>query len=213
MIVVGVTGGIGSGKSTVVRVWERLGARALDLDRVAWAVLSRPEIRESVLYAFGPDVLGDDGEVDRKRLAARAFADAESAEQLNAILHPPIIAEAERWIAAERRAGIAHVIVIEASLILESGRKDLFDAIVLVVGDSAGRLARLAAKGMTERDAEARMRLQWPDEEKRRHADFVIENDGAIADVERAARELYGTIVRLPPRAVVRTNPPEGEPT
>jgi dephospho-CoA kinase len=211
VIVVAVTGGIGTGKSTLVRAWERLGARALDLDRVGWGVLLRPEVRESLLYAFGPDVLGADGEIDRTRLAARAFADAESAERLNAIAHPAILAEAERWIAEERRAALTDVLAIEASLILESGRTDLFDAVVLVVADAGARLARVVAKGVARRDAEARLRLQWPDEAKRPLADFVVENRGALEDLERAARELYETIRRLPPRR--RAARPEGDAT
>lgn len=199
-IVVGVTGGIASGKSSLVRAWERLGARALDADRVAWGLLGRPEVRESLLYAFGPEILGPDGEVDRRRLAARAFADDESAETLNAILHPPILAEIARWIDAERRAAKARVLVVEASLIMEAGAWDPFDYVVLVTAAETTRAARLAAKGVGREDALARMRRQWPDERKRPHADFVVENDGSAEGFEHAAASLWKTIQSLPPR-------------
>ncbi len=211
MIVVGVTGGIASGKSTVVRAWERLGARTIDADKIGWGLLGRPEVRESLLYAFGPDVLGADGEVDRRRLAARAFADDESAETLNAILHPPILAEIARWIDAERRAARSPVLVVEASLIMEAGRTDLFDALVLVTSAEETRLARLAAGGVARADALARMRRQWPDERKRPRADFVIQNDGSAADLNRKAADLWKTITSLPPRRAGGEEKPGGE--
>jgi len=199
-IVVGVAGGIASGKSTLVSEWERLGARSIDLDRVGWSVLSQAEVRESLLYAFGPDILDAAGEVDRSRLAAKAFADAESAETLNAILHPPILAAAERWIEEERRAAASPVLVVEASLIMEAGRLDLFDYVVLVASGRETRLARLAAKGIDRADATARMRFQWDDETKRPLADFVVENDGAPEALTRAARSLWQTVSGLPAR-------------
>jgi dephospho-CoA kinase len=211
VIVACVTGGIASGKSTLVREWERLGARTLDADRVGWALLSRAEVRESLLYAFGPDILADDGEVDRARLAARAFADAESAETLNAILHPPILAEIARWIAEERAAARTGVAVVEASLIMEAGRRDLFDVVVLVTSRTETRLARLAARGVAREDALARMGRQWTDDAKRPLADFVVENDGTPEDLARAAHDLWRTISALPPRTSRRA--PEGGPS
>ena len=211
MIVVGVTGGIGSGKSSVVRAWERLGARTLDADKVGWALLGRPEVRESLLYAFGPEILGQDGEVDRRRLAARAFADGESVETINAILHPPILAEIARWVEAQRRSGTAAVLVVEASLIMEAGQEELFDAVVLVTSEESRRAARLAAKGVSREDALARMRLQWPDEKKRAHADIVITNDGSAEDLDRKAAVLWETLKTLPPRRSGGESKPGGE--
>jgi dephospho-CoA kinase len=211
VIVVGVTGGIASGKSSVVALWERLGALAIDADRIGWTLLGRAEIRESLLYAFGPEIMGDDGEVDRSRLAARAFRDEESAQSLNAILHGPILADIARWIDEERRRGDAAVLVVEASLIMEAGASGLFDYLVLVTSGREGRIRRLAAKGISREDALARMRHQWSDEAKRPRADFVLENDGTAADLERAAATLWEQVKTLPPRPGGRGAKPGGD--
>lgn len=200
MIAVAVTGGIGSGKSTLVASLAQRGAATLDADRVGWGVLARAEVRESLLYAFGPEILAEGGEVDRRRLAARGFRDADSAETLNAILHPPILAEIERWIASERTRAAARVAVVEASVILEAGGEDAVDYVVLVTASEAARLARLAARGVGEIEARARMSRQWSDAERAPYADFVVENEGALADLAARARELWQTLITLPPR-------------
>lgn len=201
MIAVAVTGGIGSGKSALVAEFARLGATTLDADRVGWLVLERAEVRESLLYAFGPEILTESGDVDRRLLAGRAFRDAESTETLNAILHPPILAEIDRWIASERARPGARVAAIEASVILEAGGESAVDYVVLVTAPEATRLARLAARGIARDDALARMRRQWSDAERAPHVDFVIENDGAIADLAARAGELWQKLITLPPRA------------
>jgi dephospho-CoA kinase len=182
MIAVAVTGGIGSGKSTLVSELERLGASALDADRVGWEMLERSELRESLL------------------LAERAFRDADSVETLNAILHPPILAEIERWIESERARGETRVAVIEASVILEAGGDTAVDYIVTVEAQEEMRLARLAARGLSRQDALARMRRQWSDAERARRSDFVITNDGTIAGLRSAAGTLWQKLLTLPPR-------------
>lgn len=200
MISVGVTGGIASGKSTLVREWERLGARVIDADRVGWRLLGRADLRESILYAFGPDVLGESGEIDRGRLARAAFRDEDSAERLDAILHPPILAELRRWIEAQRARDDSGVVAVEASVIIEAGGTDLVDYLVLVSSPVPARLERLGRKGMSAEDARRRMRLQKSDEQKRPFADFELRNEGSEADLVAAAAELYRKVAALPRR-------------
>lgn len=200
MISVAVTGGIGSGKSTLVAELGRLGAATLDADRVGWNVLEHAEVRESLLYAFGPEILAESGEIDRRLLAARAFRDADSTETLNAILHPPILAEIERWIAAQGARAAARVAAIEASVILEAGGATAVDYVVAVTASEETRLARLAARGISRDDAVARMRRQWSDAERARYADFVIENNGGLAELAVRAGELWQRLLTLPPR-------------
>jgi dephospho-CoA kinase len=202
MITVGVTGGIASGKSALVALWARLGARTIDADRVGWEQLDRPEIRESLLYAFGPDVLGDGGEIDRRKLGAAAFRDPERVETLNAILHPPILSALGEMIEAQRRASPEGVLVLEASVLVEARGTALVDYVVLVTAPPRARLARLAARGVTEEEALARMRAQATDVEKARFADFVVENDGTLAGLEEKGRRLWTTIASLPPRSI-----------
>lgn len=200
MIVVGVTGGIASGKSLLVREWVRRGARAIDLDRIGWEVLTRPAVRDALAAAFGRGILVEGDRVDRKRLAERAFADPASTSRLNAIVHPPILEEAARRIDDERRSGFAGVLVVEASLIMEAGRTGLFDYVVLVTSEVETRLARLAANGMGREEGLARMRRQWTDDEKRPLADFIVANDGSLEDLARAAEDLWATISARSPR-------------
>ena len=200
MIAVAVTGGIGSGKSALVEELEHRGAHAIDADRVAWRLLERHEIRESIQYAFGVDVLAENGEIERRRLAALAFRDAESAETLNAILHPPILLEIERWIGAESAKSETPVALVEASLILEADARSLVDYLVLITAPLEVRLARLAARGVSRENALARSRLQWPDEEKAPFADFVVSNDGTREELASSSARLWKTLIALPPR-------------
>ncbi|MFN0150738.1 MAG: dephospho-CoA kinase [bacterium] len=200
MISVAVTGGIGSGKSTLVAELARFGAVTLDADRVGWTVLDHAEVRESLLYAFGAEILADSGEIDRRRLAARAFRDADATETLNAILHPPILAEMERWLTDEATRSGAPVAAIEASVILEAGGTTVVDYVVVVVASEDVRLARLADRGVSRGDALARMQRQWSDAERARYADYVIANEGAAAELAVRAAELWQTLITLPSR-------------
>lgn len=213
MIVVGVTGGIASGKSTVARAWERRGARVLDADRVGWALLGRDDVRAALVSAFGRGILAEDDAIDRQRLARSAFADPAAAQRLNAILHPPILAEIARWIAEETARGGTHVLVVEASLIIEAGAPGLFDYLVLVTSAEPTRLGRLAAKGIAREEALARIWRQWSDDEKRPHADFVLENDESPEELERKADALWERLQALHPRRSGRREEPRGEST
>lgn len=191
MLHVGLTGGIGSGKSTVARMFAQLGAVVLDADRIARELTGAGcEATGLIAAEFGPGVLGPGGGVDRKALAAAAFGDEAKRLRLESFLHPRIIARRRELlarIAAER--GDAAVVVSEAALIFEAGTQAEFDAVILVTAPEEVRRARLEAAGWPPEAVEARMASQWPDARKIPLARWVVDNGGdRAATMARVAR-------------------------
>lgn len=192
MIVVGLTGGICSGKSTVTAMFRRLGATVIDADQVAHELVEPDQpLFETVASAFGREIVGADGRIDRRRLGAIVFADPKVRKRLEAILHPAIIEECERRIRQAEVSGTA-VCLLDAALLIESGWHARFDAVILVEASEAIRLDRLVeSKGLSQDEAMLRIRSQMPQYEKRRHAHYVIENDGALEATERQVKAVW----------------------
>ena len=192
MLVVGLTGGICSGKSTVAAMFERLGAVVIDADRVAHELqVPGQPLFEAILSAFGRQIVGEDGRIDRRRLGAIVFSDPKARARLEEILHPAIVEECERRIQHARASGAA-VCLLEAALLIESGRHARFDRMVLVEASEAVQLERLMARmGLSREEAMQRIRSQVPLEEKRHHAKFVIENGGSLKETERQVRAVW----------------------
>ncbi len=186
MLVVGLTGGICSGKSTVAAMFERLGAVVIDADRVAHELqVPGQPLFEAIVSAFGRQIVGEDGRIDRRRLGAIVFSDPKARARLEEILHPAIVEECERRIQQARASGAA-VCLVDAALLIESGRHARFDRMVLVEASEAVQLERLMARmGLSREEAMQRIRSQVPLEEKRRHAKFVIGNEGSLEETER----------------------------
>ena len=192
MLVVGLTGGICSGKSTVAAMFGRLGAVVIDADRVAHELQAPGQpLFEAIVSAFGREVVGEDGRIDRRRLGAMVFADPDARGRLEEILHPAIVEECERRILQARAWGAA-VCVLDAALLIESGRQGRFDIMVLVEASEAVQLDRLMVRmGLGREEAMQRIRSQMPIEEKRCHATFVIENGGPLEETERQVRSVW----------------------
>jgi len=193
---IGLTGGIGSGKSTVAAILAELGARVIDADRIGHEVY-RPGSPGfgAVVDAFGPAVVAADGTIDRRALGAIVFADPAARARLNAIVHPLMAAELAARIERMRRAGFVGPIVIEAAVLLEAGWRPLVDHVWVVAAGRENAVARVvASRGLTRAEAERRIEAQMTDTERRRAADLVIDNDGPPealrAEVERAWRTL-----------------------
>ena len=178
MLLVALTGGIGSGKSTVAELFGQRGAHVVDADAVArWVVEPGQPALGALAERFGSGVIRDDGTLDRPALADLAFADDESRRALEAITHPAIVAEMDRRIAA---APPHAVVVVEIQLLVETWDQRVreYDAGVVVEAPRDARLDRLVARGMTREDAERRMATQATDEQRRAIATHVIANDG-----------------------------------
>jgi dephospho-CoA kinase len=195
--VVGLTGGIGAGKSTVASLLAELGAEVIDADRIGHQAY-RPgsEGFARVVEAFGPGVVGADGAIDRRALGALVFADPAARARLDALVHPLIAAEVGRRIAAARAEGFARPLVVEAAILLEAGWSPLVDRVWVVSTRRENAIARvMAARGMTRAEVERRLDAQMPDAERRRHADLVLENDGSPAALRAAVEAAWRSLV------------------
>ena len=190
---VALTGGIGSGKSTVARVFARQGAVIVDADRIAREIVApgQPALAE-IVDRFGSGVIGEDGSLDRPALAAIVFSDKPALAALNAITHPRIAARSAELIDA---APPDSVVVYDMPLLVEQRLADGWDAIVVVEAPLDLRVERLMRdRGMTESDARARIASQADDEQRRAVADHLIRNDGTVTDLERRAAAVWARL-------------------
>jgi dephospho-CoA kinase len=194
---IGLAGGIGSGKSTVAGMLAELGAHVLDTDKIGHEVY-RPgsEGFGRIVDAFGRDVVAPDGTIDRQRLGARVFADPAELARLNAIVHPLIGEETRRRIAAFQATGDGRPIVVEAPVLMEAGWR-FFDQVWVVIVDRETAIARVTgSRGVARADVERRIDAQMTNEERRRRADVVIENDGSLAELRARVEEAWRSIPR-----------------
>jgi dephospho-CoA kinase len=199
MIVAGLTGGIGSGKSVAARLFRERGAAVISADEIAHRTIRRGgPAYDPVVALFGEGILSPDGEIDRKRLAAIVFDDPERREKLNRIVHPLVFRQAERLIEEIRRERPDAVVVFEVPLLIESGGHRRVDRVVAVTAARALRVRRLVQRDrLTQEQAEKRIDAQMPDEEKARFADYVIDGDRPIGEIEKQVDEIYRALVRI----------------
>ncbi len=190
--VIGLTGPIGSGKSTVAGMLRELGAKVLDADAIAHDEQSRGTVGYSaIVQTFGTKVLGEDREIDRGKLAAEVFGDPAKLRRLEQILWPRVIA---RVLQARQMLKDGDVLVVEAIKLLESDMRRACDQIWVVVAPREATLRRLEARGLPRPEAEMRLRAQRSEEEFRAAADVVIEND---ADRERTKAQVAEAWLRV----------------
>ncbi len=195
-MIIGLTGGIGSGKSVVGAMLADLGAYVIDTDKVGHRVYAPgSDGFGRIVETFGRDVVGADGTIDRKRLAAIVFADAERRQALNAIVHPLIFQEIMREIGARRAAGFDGPIVLEAPVLVEAKGTGLVDQLWVVSAPPEAVRARLASsRAMSRDEIEARVGAQLGDAERRRHADVIIENDGDLANLRKVVEAAWRVV-------------------
>jgi dephospho-CoA kinase len=189
---VGLTGGIGSGKSTVAAMLVARGAVVVDADLIARQVVApRTPALEKLVERFGPEILRADGSLDRAALAERAFATEESKQDLEAITHPAIGEEFLRQVAAAPEAGI---VVHDVPLLVESTRGLQYDAVIVVEAPTVVRLDRLERRGIPRDDAERRMTMQASDEDRRAVATWVLDNSGDGAALEAQVEKVWAEL-------------------
>lgn len=195
----GVTGGIGSGKTEVCRILGSLGAKVLYADVLAKEVIAEnAQVRQEIQRAFGHEAFLPDGKVDRKLIAALAFVDPELREKLNAIVHPPTLDKIRDEIRAQKDTCQHHIIAIEAALIYESGADKLFDYILVVEATEAQQIGRVVKRDkFLPGDVRRRMRAQMPPKEKSERADFIIRNTSDLKSLKLRCRFLFSVLERM----------------
>ncbi|MGW3138905.1 dephospho-CoA kinase [Streptomyces sp. NPDC001139] len=207
MLKVGLTGGIGAGKSEVSRLLVECGAVLIDADRIAREVVEpgTPGLA-AVVDAFGPDVLTADGTLDRPRLGSIVFADPEKLALLNSIVHPLVGARSREL---EEAAAEDAVVVHDVPLLAENGLAGLYDVVIVVDASPETQLDRLVRlRGMTEEDARARMAAQATREKRREIADVVIDNDVPLEELRSRVREVWADLERRAHAAEGPSRPP-----
>jgi dephospho-CoA kinase len=194
--IIGLTGGIGSGKSTVAGLLRERGAAVIDADRVAHEVYAPgTEGFDRVVERFGRAVVGANGEIDRKALGAKVFGDARALAELNAIIHPLVRKEVARRVLDAVSSDPDAIVVIEAALMTETGWTGGAGTLWVVVTDPEIAVARLIRdRQMTEQEARVRIAAQATNDARRAHATVVIENDGTLEELERAVDEAWRSI-------------------
>jgi dephospho-CoA kinase len=195
MLRVGLTGGIGAGKSEVSKRLAAQGAIVIDADLIAREVVAPgTDGLAEVVAAFGPDVLGPDGRLDRVRLGELVFSDPDKLAKLNAIVHPRVGA---RMRELEESAGPGSIVVHDVPLIAENGLADAYDLVVVVDAPLRMQVERLLrTRSMTSGQAQARMAAQAAREERLAIADIVLDNSGSLAELDRQVGELWSELRR-----------------
>ncbi len=196
MLRVGLTGGIACGKSTVARMFSDLGAHVIQSDQIAHELYRPGEpVYAEVVKRFGKSIVKPNGEIDRAKLGAIAFGE-NRIEELNQIVHPAVIQHQSRWIFEVASREPEAIAMIEAALIFEAGTDTRFEKMIVVTCTPEQKVARFAQRtGMDEAAARAeverRSKTQWPDEEKVKRADYVIDNSGPLKETEAAVKKIF----------------------
>ena len=198
MFLVGLTGGIGSGKSLASRRFVERGATVIDADQISREVVEpgQPALAE-LADRFGPSILRSDGTLNRQTLADLAFASDEAHSELEAITHPHIAARLDARLAeAQASVGADHIVILEHPLLIETGQHARVDQVVVVLAGERVRMRRLIdIRGMAETDARARLSAQTTDEVRRAVATYVLDNDGSPDQLVAAVDEVYDQLV------------------
>ena len=191
MKVIGLTGGIGSGKSTIAGFLSESGVPVIDTDRVTHHILETDStIRQRILDAFGKGVLNRDGSIDRQELGKKVFSEAQQKENLEEILHPAILSHVMEKLGEFRERDVAAV-VLEVPLLIEADWARYVDEIWVATAPRKTILGRMKAKGIPVEDVVTRMEAQLPSRERNRHADVIIDTDCSLSDLKAEIKGLW----------------------
>ena len=196
MKVIGLTGSIGSGKSTAAGFFRKLGARLIDADKIARKVVEPGEpALIKLTEAFGKKILRNDGTLNRKIVAEIVFSSGEKRKLLNSIIHPSIYDEIYRSIEDYRKEG-ADIVIVEAALLLEKkGLIELLDKLIVVSIDEETQKKRLIGRGdLTHEQIDARINSQLSNNEKVKHADYIIDNNGKLEETRKHVMEIWSKL-------------------
>ncbi|WP_457622413.1 dephospho-CoA kinase [Persephonella sp.] len=190
MLKIGLTGSIGTGKSTVGKIFSELGAYVIDADKIVHTLLRREDIKEKIRKEFG-DVFDSKGEIDRKKLGSIVFKDPEKKRKLESIIHPEVRKEIGKRIKEIEKKYPEGVVIVEVPLLIETGSYRDYDIVILVYAPEELQIERLRKKGFTEEEALRRIRSQLPIDEKVKYADIVIYNTEDLEKLEQNVKSVY----------------------
>lgn len=194
--VVGLLGGIGSGKSTVANQFANLGCGVIDADRMAHEVIEDKDVVDTISSLFGPEVLASDGMVDRSKLAAKVFEDPEQLEKLQAIIHPPVLEQCQKLLKQYLAASSVPAVILDVPLLLESGMDKQCNILIFVESSPALCLQRaLAKKGLSREQIKKRENFQISLDKKRQIAHYTIKNNSDMSDLAEQVVQVYSAIM------------------
>jgi len=199
MLRVGLTGGLACGKSFVGEALAGLGCHLLQADQVGHeALLQGGEAYAPVVRAFGPGILGGNGEIDRRALAAQVFGKPERLALLNSLVHPPVMRREEDWLAHVAAEDPRAIAVVEAAILIETGSYQRFDKLIVVTCDEEQQVQRsMKRDGAAREEVLARLGRQMPLAEKLKFADFIIDTSGTKVETVRQTRAVYESLRRM----------------
>ncbi len=187
-LLIGLTGNIATGKSTIANIFKEHGIPVIEADQIGWKLLDRKDIKEHIETICG-DILKK-GRIDRKKLGKVVFSNKEKLHLLNAIIHPPLLKELKLTMANSKE----RFLVVNAALIFEWGIEGWFDKILLVTSPDEQQIMRLTSKQLTRKQAIQRMQAQMPDKDKIERCDFIIENNGSLEELRQKTNKVIASI-------------------
>jgi dephospho-CoA kinase len=195
MLKIAITGGAGTGKSTVARMFQELGAEVLDADQIARdAVAVGAPAWEELRRFYGPDYFHADGALNRSRLAQLVFADPEERRRLDGLIHPRVEAELQARVAELGRRGVK-LVLVEVPLLYETGREAAFDRVIVVAAPEAVQIRRLRGRdGRGEAEIRGILAAQWPLQDKVARADYVVDNGGELTQTQRQVKNIWADL-------------------
>jgi len=194
--IIGLTGGIACGKTTVAKMFQKLGAYVIDADLIGHQILKRePEVKRQIVKTFGQGVLNDKGEVDRSKLGPIVFDNPELLQSLNKIIHPPIINAINEEIKVILSFPEYKAILVDVVLLIECNMMNIMDYVVLVHAEDGIQMQRLMQRGLSKEDAQKRINSQMSFQEKRKFADFIIYNSGLLSDTEKQVEKIFRHLI------------------
>ena len=199
MVLLGLTGVMGAGKSALAQQLGALGAIVIDADQIGHQVIEQPQIRQALIATFGTSIVGENNQLDRRQLGRLAFADAQSLQRLNGLVRPVLEQALWQQIATEKERIGRGLLILDAPLIFEWNIAHRFDLVIVVHTDKAIRLARLSKRGLTAAEIQRRMAGQLTAKEKRSRADIVVLNNGNRASLRLEARALWARLTQMYP--------------
>ena len=197
MLKVGLTGGIGSGKSTASNFLRTLGAFVFDADREAKGLIDTNDtVQHELISEFGTDIINIDGQVDKKKLSRVAFQDDDHQERLNAVVHPHVYDLIDSSYKKAMNDNKYNIFIVDAALVYESGLDSHLDYVIVVTAQLKFRMERsLSRNTLTREEILKRMDFQWPEEEKVNTSDFVIHNDTSEKDLQSKLKEILNKLI------------------